>query len=146
MISVDTARSSLHVQQNQSSKLNHFPRLRRVPRWALSPASHRYVPTSFRSGCHVVLSWLAECTIMSLNPAFKTMLFSSFDCSWYSLRRQRTYTIVYFERFVRNQPVFRSVACCFSLWGKHGGQSLRFSRGISLATFWLAEDTRVSGS
>ena len=46
--------------------------------------------------------------------------------------------ITYFEGFVQNQPVFRSVAVLLLVGGKHGRHSLGFSGGIySWHSDWL---------
>ena len=54
-----------------SSILNSAPRGRnkcsiqwKIPCWPLSSASYSYVLASFRSGRHVVLCWLVECTMI----------------------------------------------------------------------------------
>ena len=83
--------------------------------------------------------WLVECTMiwppwctvliggkhddLSLNPAFKQL---------YRLCPSST------------AEVYQSLL--FSLWGRHGGHSSGFSRGILFVTLWLAEAARMLGS
>ena len=92
-------------------------------RWVLSPASHSYVLTNFRSDQHVGQCWLAECTVLwfwfqhsdvgNLNDLIAA------DISLH----QWKWTIT---SFASSESTSSSLFLCFSLWGTHGGQSLAF--------------------
>ena len=110
--------------------------IHRLSRRCLSPASLSYDPTSFRSDLLV---------LRNVNWVENTMIWVWFYSSNESnlphriaattSRRQWMRSVTYVEdRFGTNRS-FAFLLCC-SLWNRHGGQSLYFSRYASSVTFW----------
>ena len=114
-----------------------------VLRWALSPASHIYVPTSFRSEHNVVLWWL----VSGIRSGFETnasIRMSVVGQIWLQLILFRRH----WKRYSETTSFSIGLLLCVSLWAEfttilrgfraHGGFETNASIGMSaVGQIWL---------